>query len=525
MFKKPTFILIILLVIFLGVYFWLVTPINTGLDISHRFDWPDETANYFWIRNYADTNQLILPEPLNLVAANQIYPRSFNVMADGTLVPGSFLGLILLYGILAKVFGNGIIIYLTPLFAVFGVFAFYGIIKLIFGQRVAILSAILMLFNPVWWYYSATSMLPNVTFISCFLISIFFLLKVKKESLSLLILSAFFAGLTFSIRPSEIIWLLAVYLTVLLYHRDKFNFWRLVLFLLIVVLIIVPSFYNQKILYNSWLVSGYSQLDKLDEISCEVCQITKSVILPFGFHPMLAAYNFWVYYLSRFWWLALLSILGFVAFLAKKGRQEPEQFNYILLSIFIGGWLIIYYGSWQFSDLLTVHLNTLGLSYVRYWLPLYIIVLPFSAFGLIWLTNIFRRRLSGVVLFLLLVFLFYKSADLVLQAKPDSLLPVRERIATYKQNAAAVFEVTELDSVIITVRKDKLFFPERRVIHTFEALSLNNQIMALLPALLKVVPVYYYALGPEPSLDLSDGIHLELVKNVGQEILYKIEAK
>ena len=101
-------------------------------------------------------------------------------------------------------------------------------------------------------------------------------------------------------------------------------------------------------------------------------------------------------------------------------------------------------------------------------------------------------------------------------------MPVKERIARFCQTAATALEKTEPDSVIVTVRKDKVFFPERRVIHTFEALTVNHQLTAILSNLVPVGPVYYYALGPEPNLDLGYGLKLEPVTEIGREILYKI---
>ena len=84
-----------------------------------------------------------------------------------------------------------------------------------------------------------------------------------------------------------------------------------------------------------------------------------------------------------------------------------------------------------------------------------------------------------------------------------------------------MYEETEADSVIITVRKDKLFFPDRKVIHTFEALSRNALLQEITPRLTEQVPVYYYALGPEPQLTY-DRFSLEVVAQFGSEVLYRV---
>lgn len=521
--KKLNFVLIFLAIIFLVIYIWSTVPVDSGTGISNRFDWPDEVANYFWSVNYASTGQLVVAEPLNQIAQNQIHPRSFNVRADGALVPGSFLGLILLFGTLAKIFSTNAIIYFTPVLSILAVLAFYHIIKHFFDRRVGLIAAVLMFFHPAWWYYSVTSMLPNVAFVSFLIFSIFFLLKNERIKSYNLLLSAFFGGLAISIRPSEIIWVAVIYLTLLFYLKQKLNYKKIIIFGVLAVIVVLPSLSQQYAIYGNYLTSGYSQLAESTQAACTSCSLVKSIISPFGFHPSLIAKNFWLHFVSRMWWLSLLALLGFVAYISSPKVQSSKSFGFMLMSMFVFAWLAIYYGSWLFSDQLTVHLNTLGLSYVRYWLPLYLMSLPFIAIGLLWLSGFLKNRWRNIILVLMLIILFNASVNLVLSQKPDSILPVKNRISTYKQNASTVNMLTEVNSVIITVRKDKLFFPDRKVIHTFEALTLNKDLQNILPGLIEAAPVYYYALGPEPALEFENGITLELVQSVGQEILYKVK--
>lgn len=519
--KKHFLPLFLLALIFGGFYLWLVSPNSTDIGLTYRFDWPDETANYFWASHFSASNNLYLKEPLNGLAQNQIHPRSFNVRPDGALVPGSFLGLILIYGVLAKIFGSWSIIYYTPILSIFGALAFYGVIKRIFNDKVALVSTVLLLIHPAWIYYSVTSLLPNVPFISLLLISFYFLLKSDKMPFSHLFISATLFGLAVAIRPSEFIWEVALLLGVIVLARDKIKFSHVVLFLIISAAAVFPSVYYQKTLYGGYLTSGYAQLEPENLQACTSCQLVKSFILPFGLHPNLVASNIWTHYLSRLWWLSLITLLGLVSFLVQK-KQSEKVFAYVMLSIFIFGWIGVYYGSWEFTDKLTVHLNTLGLSYVRYFLPLFILAIPFTATGLLWLTSILKRRWEKIGMFVLVFGLFYASADLALSKKPDSIFNVKDRIEQYSLNAQHVNYLTPEDSVIVTVRKDKLFFPERKVIHTFQALSLNSELSDIIKDLIKEVDVYYYALGAEPTLELDNGLKLERVDSIGEEILYKV---
>jgi len=523
MMKKSTFVLVLVCLIFLAIYSFLATPVKTDFDIGNRFDWPDETANYFWSNQYSKTGSLFLVEPLNLIAKNQIHPRSFNVRPDGTIVPGSFLGLILFFGSLAKIFTTKSLLYITPFFSILAVLGFYGIIKRIFSEKIALISAALMLVHPAWWYYSTTSMLPNVVFVSLIILSIYFLVKDKKYRFVHFLTSSVLAGLALSIRPSEIVWLLFLYLAVFIYVKHKIKLNRLIIFFALVSIVVYPTIFWQQILYGSFLSSGYDQLYQDTTSTCQFCNIAKSLLLPFGFHPRLVVTNFWTHFLSRLWWLSLLAVLGVVAFFTQRSKPRVEVFGYIIVSFFIFAWLGTYYGSWQFDDLLTVHLNTLGLSYIRYWLVLYLLSLPFMSIGLLWLSSMFKRRVQNIIIIVLLFCLIYPSANLVLQAKPDSVLPVRNRIKNYREIAYQVNEITEEDSVIVTVRKDKLFFPDRKVIHTFEALSLNQEIIDILLDLTPIVPVYYYALGPEPTLEFENGLELIEIEKFDQEILYQVK--
>ncbi len=518
--KKNILILTALALIFWVLYVLLAAPAATTANISPRFDWPDETANYFWITHLAAENQLVVAEPLNAIADNQVHPRSFNVTADGRLVPGSFLGLILLYGFLAKIFGSWAIIYFTPTLAIFGALAWYGIIKKIFNQKVALISAALILFQPAWWYYTEFSLLPNVAFVSLILISLSVLICPDRLTRLAVISSGLLAGLVIAIRPSEIIWLIAVYFAAAAYLRGRLKINHALLFLLAIIAVVAPVLFLQKFVYGSFLASGYSQLQSVDA-SCQVCVLAKNIILPFGFHPVLMLKNFWHHYIMIIWWFSVPAMFGaiIVFFQARKNRLAA---GYLGLGLFVFGWLMVYYGSWEFSDQQTLALNALGASYVRYWLPSYLFCLPLVASLIVWLQSL-RKKSAGLIGGLIIGGLFLLSANSVLWAAPDSLLPVKNRIAGYKAVAAEVNRLTEAESVIITVRKDKVFFPERKVIHSFDPLADNAELQSLLPGLLESVPVYYYALQPEDDLLLLNGRRLFLVKNFGSEVLYKLQ--
>ena len=183
-----------LAVIFFILYSWY--PFQVAGGTNFKFASPDETANYFWIKRVAgmslrgsngdrsnpmvstenqgiaspavlrDRNDsaLMYFEPLNVIANDAVVPRS--VRSDsGAVKPVSFLGIILIYGALAKIFGSGIIIYLTTLSAAVGALFFYGIIKRVFNENIALLSALMLFVLAPYWYYASRGLFHNVLFV------------------------------------------------------------------------------------------------------------------------------------------------------------------------------------------------------------------------------------------------------------------------------------------------------------------------------------------------------------------------
>src|SRR3989344_625178 len=77
---------------------------------------PDESANAFFIKQFAQTGNMFFYEPLNLSVGDVLHPRSI-ISINGRLVPGGFLGLPLLYGGLSMFFGLWLAPFLTLFFA------------------------------------------------------------------------------------------------------------------------------------------------------------------------------------------------------------------------------------------------------------------------------------------------------------------------------------------------------------------------------------------------------------------------
>lgn len=168
---------VFVVVVFFCLIFFILSSIFPYWQKSNdfiKFSSPDENANYIFTNLYYNSGELSFYEKYNLVAEDIIRPRSY-YSHQGSVKPVSFLGMTILYGNLAKIFGSSIIPFLTPFFASVALLFFYLLIKLLFGRKNALVSFFILFSFPVLFYYSARSMFHNVLFLSFFIIALYFL--------------------------------------------------------------------------------------------------------------------------------------------------------------------------------------------------------------------------------------------------------------------------------------------------------------------------------------------------------------
>lgn len=534
-------ILAVVAAFFVYSYFYLST--ETGADLSSpKFNSPDETANYFFAKLYAEEDTLRVFEPLNFLADNKIHPRSMTVR-DGYLIPGSFFGMILFYGWIAKIFGAKIILILTPLLASFAVICFYRLILKIFDRRVAFWSALLLLIHPAFWYYSSRGFFPNVLFVSLLLISFYFLLckdalrsikfKINGRVYFNYIFAGLFFGLAIAVRLSEIIWTVGVLIVLYLIYRKNLRIGQVALFIIFAALAFAPIFSYNQILYGDPLSTSYNLGGGVSSGGSAplgwFCWLGQ-YIFPFGFHPKSILQNFSVYFVGMFWWLVLPLYAGALIFLKKifDGKLEKRQEIYFWLSGFIALFLFIYYGSWNFYDN-PAEVPSIGTSYVRYWLPIYILSVPIIITALSKLVEKVRPEERKFLVGTLAAILFLSSIKIVILDKNEGLAKVKENVGVYTAIAETVNRVSPPESVIIVDRADKIFFPERRVLLPLR----DDGTYRLIPNLVNLVPLYYYGVTlPEKDINYlyknkidPEVVEIKRVGDFGVESLYKFESR
>ncbi|MEK9152117.1 MAG: hypothetical protein AAB692_02010, partial [Patescibacteria group bacterium] len=359
------------------------------------FNSPDERANHHFAELFAETGRLWFFEPLNLAADDRIHPRSMRVV-DHFTVPGGFLGLPVLYGGAVKAFGTRVLPYITPLLAVLAVLAWGALVGRWFGEKIGLVAGGLLLAHPVWWYQSARTLMPNVPFVSMLVIgAAFFWIRpmastlARRQHRSVLtpylddLMAGIFAGLALFVRPSEISWMLVAALAAALMLRRDLPWRRLAIAGVAAGLAFAPTFILNNAVYGHPFSSGYgaafagAPMNQLPagRASALFGSLTP-YLFPLGFAPRTALRNFLTYGLAFFPWWSFLVGAALASFGVKTRRGAKISKNVSAFGAAAAAasiWLIFFYGSWIFSDNPDPDAVTIGSSYLRYWLPIFVL--------------------------------------------------------------------------------------------------------------------------------------------------------
>jgi len=485
---------------------------------------PDESANYNFTKLYAQTGRLTIFEKYNLVAEDIIHPRSYR-SDSGFIKPVSFLGIILIYGQIAALTTYKIIPFLTPLFAALGIIFFYLLVKEIFDRRNALICALLLAVFPPYIYYSARSMFHNVLFMVLVLAGFYYALIAIRRTQSKKLepeqgrLSVFFSylpnlyialsgalfGLAIIIRTSELLWLLPILLILWLGNFKKVGFIKLILFISFLFLALMQAFYYNQILYQSFWRGGYNEMNnsilqiahagtnifKTRAATIQTSlQAVKNNIFYFGLNPQKSLKMLYYYFARMFYWLFWPAAVGFLLWLFRIKEWQKRHYFYLITYLIASAILIIYYGSWDFHDNPDPKSFTIGNSYVRYWLPVYLGAMPFAALLLINLAKLLRKKvLINVFLVLVMAGVWFISLKFVLFTGDEALIKSARNMQAWRGEQKQILDLTESRAVIITQYHDKLLFPERKVIvGLFTDPNMNKDYATLV----KYLPVYYY---------------------------------
>jgi hypothetical protein len=581
---------------FLAALFFIGTSLMNlyAHDLEDNFvKWssPDEAANYIFAKYYGQEGKLAFEENYNLYTKDIMHPRSFR-SDHGMLKPVSFFGIILIYGKIVSMSSYEILPFLTPIIAAIGIIFYYLLIKNIFGKINGFISAILLSIFPVYIFYTARSMFHNVLFTVLLIIGLYFLIKMgdtakgkinlkdeirnfisKKGHFKLDYRGAIFAalagvfiGLSIITRTSELIWLLPMLLLLWLFNIKRAGIFKLIIFLSFLFLSILPALYYNQILYGSFYSGGYPEMNNsIYNISNSGLAVVSSgvsgnfdilketfvnifnTVFHFGFHPKQSAELARDYFVDMFYWLFWPAVLGLILFFQKWKKHKKRHWLFLFLYFFISTILILYYGSWKFHDNPDPNSITIGNSYTRYWLPVYLGAIPFASLFIMRLSRafcafirepengrgflsckpdkaFFIKSLRAIILSAIALV----SINFVLTGSSEGLVFQAERLKQSRLERNKILELTEHNSVVITRYHDKLLFPERKVI---VGLFDDPLMIEQYKNIVHYLPVYYYnfTFPPETVEYLNSrrlkeaGLRIDMVSHIeGDFTLYRL---
>ncbi|NQV90352.1 hypothetical protein HQ487_02995 [Candidatus Uhrbacteria bacterium] len=497
---------------------------------AYVFVSPDETANGFFAERVAQT---LIPQGEQndlLQSFDRLHPRSTLVL-EGRVVPGSFLGLPVLYGFFVMILGSKVLWFLTPLLTIIAAFAWKKLIARFTSDLVGALAFALFLLHPAIWYYTARGLMHNVLFLDLLVLGAWLWVnrpigRGKTPSIWNELFAGLLIGLTFFVRTSEALWMTGALLLAGLIWWRTISWGRLRAGMFGLTVGIALLLLMNTLTYGSAFTTGYT-IGSTPVIDIPITDSIDSVaLLPFGFHPMNAWRHFLAYGVTMFWWISLLALPGFFLLLAQKAHRRTLRFV-VALATGISIWLVFMYGSWEIHDNPDPTQITMANSYVRYWLPMYVCATPMVAMTIRWVSSRGRSTLTrGLIIATFLLAVIGLNVNATFLQGQDGLLKMRAEVLRGAEIQESVLRYTEVTSVIIVDRADKLFFPHRSVWYPLR----DEATYEAMPALVEESGLYYYGITfPEEDLTYLNesrlkrmNLGIERIETYDEESLYRI---
>lgn len=462
----------------------------------HVWNSPDETANAVFIKEFARTGSLAFPHPVDYgPLAEFVHPRSTYVRAS-TIIPVGFWGLVVGYGVIATWVGLNGVLLVTSSLIILSAFAYYALMRHIFSERIAWWSFLLFLAHPAIWYYTNRPLLPNISFLSFLLFGAYFFViqplsthvRTRYKELCDDIFGSLCMGVVFFIRPNESVWILLGACIVLLLYRRDIRWFRFVTWGGIAALFAGAFVWTNSQVYGS-AVGTYIASQSLS------IQHWYSYFFPFGIDVIQLLRSGYVFLVRMFWWYVGISAIGIGLALLSwfRDRLPRERRAYLVVYGSISLYLLLYYGSFR-DQLFSLH--TIGVAYVRYWLPVFVGMLPFIPYAIEEILIRFKKpQWFGIIMSIFFVCILGFNARLVFGGA-DGLIALRRALFHIQEVRLGIVDIVEPHAILLTESEDKFFWPKYQVmVKPFhpDILSATKEFLQ------QGQPVYYF--GPVVSPD------------------------
>lgn len=544
-FNAPRTILLRVLLIISVIIFFVLSQFLV-LQSTEIFNSPDEAANYYFARQFKEKSNFFLLSPSGAELPETARLRS--ALRDGAyFTPVGFIGFTFFLGLATKIFSFEYLPYFLSALSGLALLAWFAFFKKIFGRQVAFLSVFLLLLHPAYFAYNLRPYFPNILFVNFLIFAAYFFSKAvfasglklpsgermnlenpftAKTAVKQYFFSFLFGltlGLALMIRPSEALWVFLSILVILIFVRRNFKLSSFLVAVLGLLLVFLPVLGLQKITYGNFFTTGYHLT--LPENSKSFL----SFLMPFGFDIVILSKNIFDYLIYLFWWLAVPFFFGLI-FIPFKSASLPYGFRrkislWFIIFILVFLWLSFYYGSWQVSDRLDEK-TSVGVSFVRYFLPIYILSVPFVALG-IWRFIRMWRKIGKTIGLFIVPLIVILSLRVVWWEGDESVLNISRTLKGYGEIRNQAIRIVPKNTVILTERGDKIFFPAREVVPYFR----KKEEMEIILSLMNTYDFWYETILNDKDARRENevfwnrfGLEIEKVASLGGgHSLYKIK--
>ncbi|GEM_PF-437333 len=516
---------------------------------------PDETANAYFSSVFREEGTLRVREPLESITNDRVRPRSITVH-DGALVPESFHGLPVIYGVVSRMSSDALP-FLTAIFAILAVFAWRHTMAKLFGHCTGEFAGLLLFFTPAWWYWTNRGLYHNVFFVALLIFAAYFFITkplmsviarwvAAKQSRELKILmtqkidsflSGFFCGLALWVRTSEAVWILPLVFILWMLYRKNIRWSDVISFMIAACVALIPFFFINAALYGHPFATGYiipeatsSTVQSMELVSKieSLYRAISHVVFPFGIHLRTALMNFLNYFVAMPWWMTMVlaTTLAWLGYQLLRARMAKNEIMLVTIFLALTAYLAILYGSWVIHDSPDPRVVDISISYTRYWLPIFVLATGIGGYGIATLRNRLHGWLMHIFPALIILLLTLFSFHLVFFTKNNGLIAVSNRLVEYDAIRTDALHYIPQNAVVIVDRGDKIFFPARRVMYPLR----DEGTLATLGTLSLRAPLFYYGITmtdtdfmeQNKKLELH-GLRLDPVKTYTDSMLYRVE--
>ena len=472
--------ILILLILLFSYYSFINVNINYRVASS-----PDENLALFFSNQIIDSSSFIWHSDLNEKYNVNFFKPRVSIDLENNNYIGPYKGFQILLAV-SRVYG--LIDFIVPITALLGVLSIYVLTRTFFDEKISLLSAVFLGFNPTYIYFANLyySNIPSVAF-------------------ALLSLYCFYKGLIYS--KNAFYGLAAFFSMYAMFLRTP----QIFIFLILVLGLCIAKIKCKKQIHLSNVTALVGTFVGFWSLNFLLNKVVSPIAAPVGgnssiFYQITYLVNNLPYYFYSFEYYIVLyspflfvcALFGFILLYQFEKTFEKRIFLYTSFLT-----IILFYGlygfrgeTWGFEQV------SIESSMARYFIIIYSI---FSIYVAVFLGK-FLKKPHGRYIVLIVVLLTLTSSILITFNSSNGLLDAKNRIDQYSSINRMVVDNTPENSVIFTKYWDKIFVSDRNIAvyrtnddfikqpdlkHFFVPTTIDKDIIPLIDILLSSgIPVY-----------------------------------